>query len=1141
MARWFLGPPAWKDLEAVLSDRPAELVSPPIVVEHTGKQAEDPYRPARHVEYAELHAHSHFSFLDGASSPEDMVEQAARLGLGAISLVDHDGLPGAVRFAKAAGEAGIPTVFGAELTLGLEPGAAAASSTPIISAPRTGIPDPAGEHLLVLVRDTAGYRQLSAAIARAHLDSGQKAAPRYRLAELSRLAREGHWLILTGCRKGAVTRAAAPHLLAGDLEGAAHAAAEAITRLVELFGPGNVAVELIAGGGGEADELHDALAQGARLVRESHGLDEISLPLVASTNAHYARPSDRRLADTHAALRAGVPLAEADPYLSSRPAHLRSGEEMAQLLPRYPAAIAQAARIGRDCALDLRLLAPDLPPFPVPAGHDEASWLVELVEIEGRERYGPRPTPERPEQVPGAWAQIDHELKVITDLRFPGYFLIVHEIVDFCAGEGILAQGRGSAANSAVCYALGITAVEPVGHHLLFERFLAPERDGPPDIDIDIASDRREEVIQHVYERYGRENAAQVANVITYRARLAVRDAARALGYDTGAQDAFAKRIERSFSSLADADVPEDVVALAHQLRDAPRHLGIHSGGMVLCDRPVIEVCPVQWAAMEDRSVLQWDKDDCADAGLVKFDLLGLGMLTALDHALRIIAEHHGQHFELRTLPQEDEAVYDMLCEGDSVGVFQVESRAQISTLPRLRPREFYDLVVEVALIRPGPIQGGSVHPYIRRRSKEEPVTFLHPRLEKSLGRTLGIPLFQEQLMQMVVDVADFTPAQADQLRRAMGSKRSTQKMLELSDALFEGMARHGIVGEDAEAVHRKLLAFANYGFPESHAYSFAYLVYASSYLKCHYPAAFTAALLRSQPMGFYSPQSLVADARRHGVLTRGPDVLDSRARTDLETDEDHRGYRIDPPREQVQGERAAQGPAIRLGLDQVRGISTGTAEAIVAERERGGSFASVPDLARRVRLTARQLEALATAGALDALAVSRRQALWAAGAAAQESPDTLPHLAIGAQAPMLPGMSDAELATADAWATGITLDEHPMALLREQLTADGVLSIAATREAEDSSRIRVAGVITHRQRPATAGNVTFLSLEDESGILNVVCSQGFWVRHRALLRTARAIVLRGIVENRTGAVNLVADAVESLDLAAAGRSRDFR
>ncbi|PMC75900.1 error-prone DNA polymerase [Brachybacterium sp. UMB0905] len=1141
MAGWFLGPPAWKDLEAILSDRPAELVSPPIIVEHTGAPPQDGYQPSLAVEYAELHAHSHFSFLDGSSSPEDMVAQAARLGLTALALVDHDGLPGAVRFARAAREEGIGTVFGAELTLGLEPGAVQASTTPVISAPRTGVPDPGGEHLLVLVRDETGYRQLAAAIARAHLDSRTKAAPRYRLAELSRIAREGHWQILTGCRKGAVTRAAQEQLAIGDLEGAAQAAATQITRLLELFGAGNVAVELVAGGGGQADELHDALAQAARLVREEQGLDAITLPLVASTNAHAARPSDTHLADVHAALRAGVPLEQADPYLPSHPRHLRSGEEMTQLLSRYPSAIAQAARLGRDCAVDLRLLAPDLPPFPVPAGHDEASWLRELVEIEGRERYGPRPSGEQPERIPGAWAQIDHELQVITDLHFPGYFLIVHEIVDFCAGEGILAQGRGSAANSAVCYALGITAVEPVSHHLLFERFLAPERDGPPDIDLDIAADRREEVIQHVYERYGRENAAQVANVITYRSKLAVRDAARALGYDTGAQDAFSRRIERSWSSLAEANIPADVLQLAQQLRDAPRHLGIHSGGMVLCDRPVIEVCPVQWAAMENRSVLQWDKDDCADAGLVKFDLLGLGMLTALDHALALIGEHHRQHFELRTLPQEDPAVYDMLCAGDSIGVFQVESRAQISTLPRLKPREFYDLVVEVALIRPGPIQGGSVHPYIRRRTGEEPVTYIHPRLEKSLGRTLGIPLFQEQLMQMVVDIADFTPAQADQLRRAMGSKRSTQKMLALSDALFTGMARHGITGQDAQAIHRKLLAFASYGFPESHAYSFAYLVYASSYLKCHYPAAFTAALLRSQPMGFYSPQSLVADARRHGVVTRGPDVLVSRARTDLETDAEHAGYRVDPPGPQVQGEQAARGPAIRLGLDQVRGISTDTAQQIVTARERGGPFTSVPDLARRVRLTARQLEALATAGALDQLASSRRQALWAAGAAAQESPDTLPHLAVGAQAPMLPGMSDAELAAADAWATGITLDEHPMALVRAQLSAEGIRVITALQEVEDGSRHRVAGVITHRQRPATAGNVTFLSLEDESGILNVVCSQGFWVRHRALLRTARGVVLRGVVENRTGAVSLLADDVTALDLPAAGRSRDFR
>ena len=1148
MARWFLGPPAWKDLEAILSDRPAAVVSPPITVEHTGRHS-TPHRPATLVPYAELHAHSHFSFLDGASAPEDMARHAAALGLEAIGLVDHDGLYGVVRFAKAAAEEGVATVIGAELTLGLEPGAEVATATPVRSAPRTGVPDPDGEHLLVLVRDAEGYAQLSAAIARAHLDSGEKGVPRYRLADLSRTAREGHWLILTGCRKGAVTRAVAPHLAAGDLEAAAHAAAEGIGRLVDLFGAGNVAVELVAGGGGEADELHDALAQGARMVRESHGLDTLSLPRVATSNAHYATPSDKRLADAHAALRAAVPLSRADPHLPGHLRHLRSGEEMAQLLPRYPGAIEAAARIGRDQALDLRLIAPSLPPFPVPAGHDEASWLVELVEQEGRERYGPRPAEGRPERVPGAWAQIDHELTVITDLAFPGYFLIVHDLVAFCRREGILCQGRGSAANSAVCYALGITAVEPVGHHLLFERFLAPERDGPPDIDIDIASDRREEVIQYVYGRYGRENAAQVANVITYRAKLAVRDAARALGHDPGAQDAFARRIERSFSSLAEAEIPEDVVSLAQQLRDAPRHLGIHSGGMVLCDRPVIEVCPVQWAAMADRSVLQWDKDDCADAGLVKFDLLGLGMLTAIDHALRIVAEHHDQHFELRTLPQEDPAVYDMLCAGDSVGVFQVESRAQISTLPRLRPREFYDLVVEVALIRPGPIQGGSVHPYLRRRTGEEEVTFLHPLLEKSLGRTLGIPLFQEQLMQMVVDVADFTPAQADQLRRAMGSKRSTQRMMELSDALYAGMARHGITGEDADAVHRKLLAFANYGFPESHAYSFAYLVYASCYLKCHYPAAFTAALLRSQPMGFYSPQSLVADARRHGVLTLGPDVQVSGALTDLETGEGHHGYRVPSDEEvaagaarpQVQGETAAQGPAIRLGLDQVRTISTTTAERIVEAREQGGRFTSVPDLARRVRLTARQLEALATAGALDGLAPSRRQALWAAGAAAQETPDTLPHLAVGAEAPMLPGMSDAELAAADAWATGITPGEHPMALVRAGLEETGVLTIRGTRDAADGSRIRVGGVITHKQRPMTASGVTFLSLEDETGILNVVCSVGFWTRHRALLRSSRAVVLRGIVENATGAVNLVADDAAPLEVAAATASRDFR
>jgi error-prone DNA polymerase len=565
--------------------------------------------------------------------------------------------------------------------------------------------------------------------------------------------------------------------------------------------------------------------------------------------------------------------------------------------------------------------------------------------------------------------------------------------------------------------------------------------------------------------------------------------------------------------------------------------------------------------------VLQWDKDDCADAGLVKFDLLGLGMLTALDHALRLTEEVHGDAYGLATLPQEDAAVYDMLCAADSVGVFQVESRAQMSTLPRLRPRRFYDLVVEVALVRPGPIQGGSVHPYIRRKNKEEEVTFLHPRLERSLGKTLGVPLFQEQLMQMAVDVADFTPAEADRLRRAMGSKRSTAKMIALKERLFAGMAGHGIDAETGERIFAKMLAFANYGFPESHAYSFAYLVYASSLLKCYYPAVFCAALLRSQPMGFYSPQSLVADARRHGVIVRGVDLNASPALSAPEVDRTHRPYRFaDVAGTQVRGAVAALGPALRLGLEQVRGISRETAEAIATERDAAGPYASASDLARRVQLTAAQLDALATAGALDSLQARapgatgetggagatggageaaphavRRAALWGAGAAAKESPATVPGVVVGTTAPVLPGMTDAELAAAGAWATGITVDDFPTEHVRPALTAEGVLTSASLRQVAQGTRVEVGGVVTHRQRPGTAGGTTFLGMEDETGLLNVVVSPGLWAHQRDVLRGAPALVVRGIVENANGAVNLIADRVRPLPLPVGARSRDFR
>jgi error-prone DNA polymerase len=547
--------------------------------------------------------------------------------------------------------------------------------------------------------------------------------------------------------------------------------------------------------------------------------------VVATSNAHYHHPSRHRLATALAAVRARRSLDAIDGWLpASAAAHLRSGAEQARRFARYPGAVELAAEIGRACAFDLSLVAPKLPPWPVPEGHSEMSLLRHLTEEGATRRYGPRSHPKHPR----AWAQIDHELDLIDQLGFAGYFLVVWDIVEFCRKEGIYCQGRGSAANSAVCYALGITSADAVSLGLLLERFLSPERDGPPDIDVDIESGRREEVIQYVYARYGRGCAAQVANVITYRPRSAVRDMGKALGASPGQLDAWSKQLDMwgplsATARLLDHDVPSDVMALAGEVQSFPRHLGIHSGGMVICDRPVSEVCPVEWARMAGRSVLQWDKDDCAAAGLVKFDLLGLGMLSALHATVDHVREFFGVEIDLAALPQEDE-VYEMLCRADSVGVFQVESRAQMATLPRLKPRSFYDLVVEVALIRPGPIQGGSVHPYIRRRNGVEEVTYLHPLLERSLAKTLGVPLFQEQLMQMAIDVAGFSAAESDRLRQAMGSKRSLSKMEALRARLYAGMRERGIVGEVADAIWEKLVAFANFGFPESHSVSFATL-----------------------------------------------------------------------------------------------------------------------------------------------------------------------------------------------------------------------------------------------------------------------------------------------------------------------------
>jgi error-prone DNA polymerase len=1129
----------WSEVEALLSDRRKDGRAPGSPSWNAGgdgpawTRKRQPYQPLEEdgtrplmrpdvarVPYAELHCHSNFSFLDGASHPEQLAEEADRLGLQALALTDHDGLYGVVRFAEAARTVGLPTVFGAEITLSsTQQARVARSEDDTVQQLKVGTdeqrhaPDPHGQHLLVIADGPTGYGRLARALSLGHL-AGEKGSPQFTLPDLAD-AGAGHWWVLTGCRKGAVPAALVAH--------GPRAATRELQRLVDAFGRDRVVVELWDHGDPLDSARNDALAELAA---------RNDLACVATNNVHYAAPAQRQLATAIAAVRARRSLDELDPWLpAAAGAHLRSGAEQARRFLRYPGVVEAAADIGRAAAFDLSLVAPNLPPYPCPNGPDglpltEMRHLRQIVEAGGRRRYGERPAPyEDLSERARAWHTIDHELEVIEGLGFAGYFLVVWDIVEFCNRADIYCQGRGSAANSAVCYALGITKADAVSLGLLFERFLSPERDGPPDIDLDIESDRREEVIQYVYERYGRHHTAQVANIVTYRARSSVRDMARALGFAPGQQDAWGKQMDAWGNVLTtvkqgDHDIPATVLDLALQIEDAPRHLGIHSGGMVICDRPVIEVCPVEWARMDKRSVLQWDKDDCAAAGLVKFDLLGLGMLSALHYAVDLIREHRGYELDLATIPQDD-MVYSMLCRADTVGVFQIESRAQMATLPRLKPRKFYDLVVEIALIRPGPIQGGSVHPYIRRRNGQEPVTYLHPLLENSLGKTLGVPLFQEQLMQMAIDVAGFTPSEADQLRQAMGSKRSRRRMEQLKLRLYEGMAQRGISGDVADEIFRKMAAFANYGFPESHSVSFAYLVYASSWIKFYEPAAFCAALLNAQPMGFWSPHSLVQDAQRHGVVVHPPDLNSSLA-----------GATLQPCAESV-GQ-----VAVRLGVGSVRGIGT----ELAAEIQAGRPYESIEDLVRRVpRLTQVQLEAMATAGVFtQCFDLERRTALWSVGAAVQSRPDRLQGVVTGAVAPTLPGMDPMEITVADLWATGMSANGHPTVFLRDELTRRGVITAVGLQTAEPHTRVLVAGIVTHRQRPMTAQGTLFMNLEDETGLMNIVVSKGCWARHRVVARESPALLIRGRLERSEGVVNVVAEQMVPLPVPASAGSRDF-
>jgi error-prone DNA polymerase len=1030
--------------------------------------------------YVELSARSAFSFLEGASLPERLVEEAARLELSALALVDVDGVYGAPRFHKAARAAGVRPLVGAALTLA------------------------DGTRLGLLVETRVGYRTLGRLITRVKARA-PKGQARAMLDDLDG-AVEG-LVCLTGGLDGPLTS----DLLAGRAT-AAHAT---LAHLVRSFGRDRVYVEL---------QRHDT-RESERVTRHAVALArDVRLSIVATGGVRHATPEERPVSDVLTAVRLRTPLDVLGRRLPPNAAqHLRTPAEMARRFADLPQALAATEEIAARCRFTLEDLGYRFPDYPAPAGQSQIAYLRELVESGARGRY--RPVTARVRQ------QLARELALIEKLDLAGYFLIVWDIVREARARGILVQGRGSAANSAVCYSLGITAVDPIGMDLLFERFLSKERGEWPDIDLDLPSgDRREAIIQYVYGRYGGTSAAMTANVITYQPRRAVREVGKALGlpldfldrlakgvpgwgYQDPDEEAPARHLARVGADLADARIRR-FAALWRAVIGLPRHLGQHSGGMVLCAGRLDEVVPLEPATMPGRVVVQWDKDDCADLGIIKVDLLGLGMMAALEEAIAL-CRAAGQEVDLAHLPPDDPAVYRLLQAADTVGLFQVESRAQMATLPRLKPRRFYDLVVQIAIIRPGPIIGQMVHPYLARRAGRQPVVYPHPSLEPILRRTLGVPLFQEQLLRMGMVAAGLTGGEAEELRRAFGFRRSRVRMQAIEAKLRAGIARNGITGPAAEEIVRAITAFAEYGFPESHAASFALLAYASAYLKVHHPAQFYAALLNNQPMGFYHPATVVRDALRRGQAVRPVDVGVSDWRATIETG------------------------AVRLGLGQVKGLREAAATRLVAARQTR-PFASVDDLCARAGLTRDEVTTLAEVGALGSLGLRRRAALWQAERAARPPGPLFAGQAPAPEPSPLREMSVTERLVADYRGTGVTVGPHPMALRRADWTRLGVTPAAGLAALASGRRVRVAGAVVVRQRPGTAKGFVFLSLEDETGIANAIVQPALFERARATLVQEPFLLVDGVLQHEDGVTAVRATAIRTLPAQAAVPSHDF-